>query len=261
MGKNPHTTQRRPQSPDGEPWWAVLADLALPTQCAGCGHTPARSPIRGLCRVCAPAFAGPVSAARPAKPPAALPPVFALAPYLEPVPEVIIAQKERGRLDLAGPLGRQLARAVLAAADEAGRGAPAIPGAPAGAWLVPVPSTRAAGRRRGQDPVLRMARSAAAALRADGRPAAVLAALRHTRGVADQAGLSRAARAANLAGALAVRASAARRLADRPVILVDDVLTSGATLAEAARAIRVIGGVPFGAAVLAATCLRPAAFP
>lgn len=254
-------------------------DLALPTQCAGCAAATGRGAarpggaygvMRGLCRRCAAAFDAAPLAARPARPPAGLPAVFALAPYLEPVPEVIIAQKERGRLDLAMPLGRRLARAAAVALDcGAPRREDAVPegrdaderpiwtGGAAQAWIVPVPSSRAAGRRRGQDPVLRMARAAAAELRAQGRAVAVLAALCHAREVADQAGLGRAARAENVAGALAVRASVAARLTRCPVILVDDVLTSGATLAESARAVRAVGADPAGAAVIAATCLRP----
>jgi predicted amidophosphoribosyltransferase len=50
-----------------------------------------------------------------------------------------------------------------------------------------------------------------------------------------------------------VRSAAASRLAQRPAVLIDDVTTSGATLAEAARAIRAAGGRPIGAAVIAAT--------
>jgi predicted amidophosphoribosyltransferase len=173
-----------------------------------------------------------------------VPPVHALAAYLDPVPEIIIAQKEHGRLDLAKPLGLELARAAEAAA--------------AGAdpfWLVPVPSTHAATVRRGQDPMLRMARVAAARLRTSGRAVAVLPALTHRRRVADQVGLGSRARAENLDGALAVRASSARLLGERPVVLLDDVMTSGATLAEAARALRAAGNAPVGAAVLAATRL------
>jgi predicted amidophosphoribosyltransferase len=228
-------------------WGLVLADLILPMECAGCGRSRSRSALPGLCTLCALSLSGPPVPARVpggARGRGALPPVHALAAYLEPVPEIIVAQKEHGRLDLARPLGRELARAAEAAAA----GADPL-------WLVPVPSTRAATVRRGQDPVLRMARVAAARLRASGRAAAVLPALTHRRRIADQAGLGRAARAENLAGALAVRASSARLLGERPVVLVDDVVTSGATLTEAARALRAAGNAPVGAAVLAATRL------
>jgi predicted amidophosphoribosyltransferase len=229
-------------------WGLVLADLILPAECAGCAESRSRSALPGLCTLCALSLAGPPLQARPPRGEEGfvrVPPVHALAAYLDPVPEIIIAQKEHGRLDLARPLGRELARAAEAAAA----GADPV-------WLVPVPSTRAATVRRGQDPMLRMARVAAARLRASGRAAAVLPALTHRRRVADQAGLGRGARAENLDGALAVRASSARLLAERPVVLLDDVMTSGATLAEAARALRAAGNSPVGAAVLAATRLN-----
>ena len=228
-------------------WGLLLADLLLPAECAGCGESRSRSALPGLCTLCALSLSGPPVPARLPRTGegwSRLPPVHALAAYLDPVPEIIIAQKEHGRLDLAKPLGLELARAAEAAAA----GADPL-------WLVPVPSTRAATVRRGQDPMLRMARVAGARLRASGRSAAVLPALTHRRRVADQAGLGRGARAENLDGALAVRASSARLLGERPVVLLDDVLTSGATLAEAARALRAAGNAPVGAAVLAASRL------
>jgi hypoxanthine phosphoribosyltransferase len=70
-------------------------------------------------------------------------------------------------------------------------------------------------------------------------PARVLAALRQRRAVADQAGLDSRRRLANLAGALEVPAGARALLASGGrIVLVDDVMTTGASLAEAARAIR-----------------------
>jgi predicted amidophosphoribosyltransferase len=226
-------------------WWTTLLDLVLPAECAGCGHTGSADVHHGLCGTCALTLTGPPIPARPPRRPAGLPPVHALAPYREPVADIIVAHKERNRLDLARPLGRRLTRAVLAASPEA-----------TAVWLVPAPSARSSVRRRGQDPVRRMARVAAAEIRALGRAANVLPALRHQRHVADQVGLTRQQRAQNLHGALAVRPAAAARLAQRPAILIDDVMTSGATLAEAARAIRAAGGRPVGAAVIAAAGLR-----
>jgi predicted amidophosphoribosyltransferase len=238
MGGN--LTERRRRT-----WWTALLDLVLPAECAGCGRTGSADVAEGLCGSCAFALSGPPTAVRPARRPGGLPPVHALAPYREPVPDIVIAHKEHGRLDLARPLGRQLARAALAASPDA-----------APVWLVPAPSARATTRRRGQDPVRRMARAAAAELRALGRTANVLAALRHGRPVTDQVGLTHEQRTRNLAGALIVRPAAATRLGLRPVILIDDVMTSGSTLAEAARALRAAGARPVGAAVLASTRFR-----
>jgi predicted amidophosphoribosyltransferase len=226
-------------------WWSTLLDLVLPAECAGCGHTGSADVTQGLCTACAFAFSGPPTVVRPLRRPRGLPAVHALAPYREPVPDIVIAQKEHGRLDLARPLGRQLARAARAASLDSDP-----------VWLVPAPSARATVRRRGQDPVRRMACVAAAELRALGRTADVLSVLRHSRAVSDQVGLTHEQRARNLAGALTVRPAAVARLALRPVVLVDDIMTSGATLADAARAIRAVGGRPVGAAVLAATRFR-----
>lgn len=226
-------------------WWTTLLDLVLPAECAGCGRTGSLDVTEGLCGACTSALGGPPTTVRPVRRPAGLPTVHALAPYRDPVPDIIIAQKEYGRLDLARPLGHHLARAALAAADNS-----------SSLWLVPAPSARSSIRRRGQDPVCRMARVAAGELRALGRSANVLPALRHCRAVSDQVGLTHVERARNLAGALTVRPVARSRLPLRPVVIVDDVMTSGSTLAEAARAIRAGGGRPVGAAVLAATRFR-----
>jgi predicted amidophosphoribosyltransferase len=69
---------------------------------------------------------------------------------------------------------------------------------------------------------------------------------------AEQKALSIRARAANREGSL----RAVRRLDGRRFLLVDDVLTTGATLGEAARALRAAGGSVVGAATLAYTPRR-----
>ncbi|MFD4974022.1 ComF family protein [Streptomyces sp. NPDC058424] len=55
--------------------------------------------------------------------------------------------------------------------------------------------------------------------------------------MADQSGLTSRQRLENLAGALEVTAGGARLLLSEPVVLIDDVMTTGASLAEAARAV------------------------
>ncbi|KUL49526.1 phosphoribosyltransferase, partial [Streptomyces sp. NRRL F-4489] len=118
--------------------------------------------------------------------------------------------------------------------------------------LVPVPSARAAVAGRGHDPVRRIARTAAAELRRAGAEVWTPAVLRQRRAVADQAGLSARQRLVNVAGALEVPGAARRLLAGARVVLVDDLVTTGATLAEAVRAVRAAGGRVSGAAVVAA---------
>jgi predicted amidophosphoribosyltransferase len=219
-------------------------DLLIPQPCAGCDV-----PGGLLCGACTDQLAGPARLHLPSPLPVGLPPPFAVAPYAGPVRQLIVAHKERGLSGLTRPLGTALARAALTAAP---RDVPLI--------LVPVPSSAASVRRRGHDPTLRLAEEAAhqatRAMTADGsrtrEGVTCVQALRHRRRVADQAGLTATARAENLTDAL----QAHPHLAGRKVIVVDDVITTGATLTEAARALRAAGAEVPATAVIAATQRR-----
>lgn len=107
--------------------------------------------------------------------------------------------------------------------------------------LVPVPSARRQVRARGHDPTRRIALAAAGRLRRAGVPARVAPVLRLRRAVRDQAGLGARQRRENLAGALEACPGAARLTDGAVLVLVDDLITTGATLAEAARAVRAAG--------------------
>jgi predicted amidophosphoribosyltransferase len=150
----------------------------------------------------------------------------------------VLRYKERGRRDLARPLGAVLGSAVRLLLGEDGRGPVAV---------VPVPSSAAAVRARGFDHVDRLAHCAALPV-----GARIVRAVRLSRRVADSAGLSAAARAANLDGAMVALPQSCRR----PAVVVDDVTTSGATLREAVRALTAAGWPVLGAAVVAATPRR-----
>lgn len=236
-------------------WWQDLTDLVLPAECGGCGR-----PRTVLCAACRTALSGaPPRRVRPAPEPAGLPPVHAAARYEDEVRAALLAHKERGALALSRPLGAALAGAVrsglrVARADT--RGDPETAGAPAPyggcggpggpVLLVPVPSARRAVRARGHDPARRIAYAAAGELRRAGVPARVLSALRQRRAVADQSGLGSRQRLANLAGALTVAPGCGRLLRGGRVVLVDDLMTTGASLAEAARAVRAVRTGPDG---------------
>ncbi|WP_062203700.1 ComF family protein [Streptomyces sp. NBRC 109706] len=223
-------------------WWREISSLVLPTECAGCG--------RGRSAVCAGCVAelgtGRARQVRPTPRPAGLPPVWAATAYADRARGMLLAHKERGMLGLAGPLGAALARSARAAAVASG-GEPGPGAVPL--VLVPVPSARLAVARRGHDPTRRIALRAAARLRRDGLAVRVLPALRFVRPVLDQVGLAAPERAANLAGALGVRPGPS--LVGVPVLVVDDVVTTGASLAEAARTLRRAGALVWGGAVVA----------
>lgn len=242
-----------------------LVGVVLSVECGGCGGHAS-----SLCPGCRARLAGP---ARPltltAGPSAGA--AWAVAPYVGEVRQIVVSWKDRGRHDLTGPLAGALASAVLALLVEAVRGTRdnpcsdddgcppfRLPSAGVGepVFLVPVPSNSRARRDRGADVVLRLALRAARRVRAQGVPVRVLPALRLGCPVADQAGLSRAGRLRNVSGTMRLTAGAGRIVAGRRFVIVDDVITTGATAREAVRVLSGAGAVPLGVAAVCATPLR-----
>lgn len=215
-------------------------DLLLGGACVGC-----RRPGLALCQQCAGGLVRMPFATAPDPTPPGWPLTYAVNDYDGVVKAAILAHKEDGRLALARPLGSALAWAVLGLLS-------AAPHPVASLTLVPAPSSPSAVRSRGHDPLLRIARVAVRRLR-DAEVAAncapVVAAVRR---VADQSGLSAVDRTRNLAGAFRVSRGAPTGC----VVVVDDVVTTGATAAETTRALRAAGVDVRGVAVVAATARR-----
>ncbi|GAB3703544.1 hypothetical protein GCM10028815_12600 [Mariniluteicoccus flavus] len=160
--------------------------------------------------------------------------------YDGPARTLVASAKDGGVWSAAGPLADRLALAVGSL----------VPGP---VVLVPVPSSPAAVRRRGRDAVRHLARLTARRL---GGGVRVVPALAQRRRVADQGGLDSAGRSANLAGSLVAARWVCGRPMAGPVVVVDDVITTGATVAEAVRALEAAGVEVAGVAAVAATVLR-----
>jgi ComF family protein len=210
--------------------WRVLRDacqdaltFVLPVACAGCGE-----PDTALCDRC-------TASVRPTPVIRRLPcglPVTSAVRFDDVPARVLRALKQDGRTGLARPLGRALAAAVQAA------------GATGDVVFVPVPTSRAAMRRRGYRVVELLMHHA-------GIPVTRL--LRHARTTSDQRALGRSERAANVQGSLVAAAAGGMR-----VVIVDDVLTTGATLTEARRALLAAGAEVVAGITVASTPRRMA---
>jgi predicted amidophosphoribosyltransferase len=226
---------------------AALANLVWPVDCAGCG-----SPDAALCPRCAGAFAGlPFAVHLPAatRSPGS-PRVWGLAGYGGTAARLIVAWKDRGRADLSWPLGQALARAVDACREGAGWQGTGMEGE---VWLVPMPARRAALRARGANLSLDLARAAA---RASGEGVRAAGVLRHVRTVRDQVGLDAADRVHNVSGSFGIRRRAGPSLNGRRCIVVDDIVTTGASVAEAVRVLTLGGSQVVGVCCLSVTFRR-----
>jgi predicted amidophosphoribosyltransferase len=232
--------------------WDVAADLVLGSACVVCGR-----PGRVLCPSCRAALPHRGVPHSPTPAPPGLAPSFAAGRYEGDLRALVNAHKERRAFALARPLGHVLASVVADLLDEVPG-----PGATSPVALVPVPSRRGVVRSRGHDPLLRLTRHASGQLRRRGRTMSVRRLLQPTRTVRDQAGLDAHSRAANLAGSLrATRAATAARaggvrMPGSWLVVVDDVLTTGATAREAQRALEAAGHTVVGVATIAATGRR-----
>lgn len=192
-----------------ELWQGLLACLS-PLRCPGCDAES--SPGPGFCPACAPLLEpAPLELQAPA-------PVAAGFAYGGPMADAIARLKYGGRTDLAPALGQLLASAALPYAGRVD-------------CVIALPLFPRRLHARGFNQSALLARYAADAL---GVPldSRVLWRVRDT---AVQAGLTRERRISNVRGAFRARPIAAR------VLLIDDVHTTGATLASAASALEAAG--------------------
>jgi len=209
-----------------------VLDLVLPLECGGCG-----APGTRWCDTCAAALR--VADDQPhlvtlrADPGV---PVFALGRYAGTRREAILALKEHGRTDLVLPLARALALGVHRLLSW---GVVDLP-----LTVVPAPTRGSAARRRGGDPVAKVATIAT-----QHHPAVtVVPALRMKALVRDSVGLDSGNRERNVAGRVVLRARPPR---NTDVLLVDDIVTTGATAAESVRTLQTSGAHVVGVLTLA----------
>lgn len=222
------------------------ASAALPSQCAVCHAWPAQP----LCEACVARFAQPrprcggcalpvpagverCGACIKEAPPLDL--CLAAVPYEYPWSSLVTRYK------FGASPGWSAALALLM------RSTPwAEPALEAADLVLPLPLSHERLRQRGFNQALELARHLAPGkTRAD-----VLQRLRDTPA---QSALPREARLRNVRGAFGVAEDRAREVADRHVLLVDDVMTSGATLFGAAQALRAAGAARITGLVLART--------
>ncbi|ORV18662.1 ComF family protein [Mycobacterium celatum] len=197
-----------------------MLDLVLPLECGGCG-----APSTRWCDTCANELV-PIPDAPHVVTPRVDPlvPVFALGRYAGARRNAIVAMKDRGRADLIKPLSHALAIGIHRLITWGLLDVPLS--------IVPAPTRRAAARQRGGDPVTRMATAAVK----NHPDITVVPALRMKALARDSASLGTAERERNITG---------RVLLQKPVrgevLLVDDIVTTGATACESVRILHAAG--------------------
>lgn len=206
--------------------WESYADLFLGRCCRGC-----RQAGSAICSSCRAALLDIHLVLTPGGVP-----VMAAGRYEDQLKRLLLAYKERHELGLAGSLAALLATAVHSKPEWV-----------RGVALAPVPSSSSAVRRRGYDHMRVLAGSCRRQLKRSDARQPVLVRTRWIAKVRDQSALPAAERSANVA--FAMSASTPRR--DTQVLVIDDIITTGATIDEAARALAAAGWDVVGGVVLA----------
>ena len=226
---------------------ALFLSVLVPSRCAGCGAARRGAGGGGICAACweaLPRFAPETTCRLCALPTGggicrgcenAPPPIagaVAFGPYQGALRRLVHALKFGGHDILVPPAAARLAPEVRRAGLDAVEA------------VVPIPSTRGRNRERGYDPAALLGEELARRLKRRLLPALV-----RVKETPPQSLLNAAERRANVAGAFRARASAA----GRSLLVVDDVLTTGATAFSAADALRASGARRVAVAVLART--------
>lgn len=221
----------------------------LAPRCALCGSAPGEPVCAGCaadflptdvhrCRVCALRL-GPATGdlcGRCLRDPPAFDATLTLADYAPPIDGLVVALKFGHRLEVARTLGELLGRRIAQAV-------------PADALLTAVPLAFERQRERGFNQALEIARAAARASGLRLLPHALLR-VRHRPA---QEGLTLDERRRNVRGAFAVARVSEPGIAGSTLVVIDDVLTSGSTLDEAARVLKRAGAAAVINAVAART--------
>ena len=160
----------------------------------------------------------------------------------------IIAHKERGARSLTAPLGVLLAMAITTLELGPAPGEHLV--------LVGIPPHRSSLQQRGADTVELIARQAARTLGASGQPTIVRGGLRRQTDHGRHVGRSARDRRTAILGSFAATADRGMRLREARIVIVDDVITTGATAFEAVRALTTAGLQISGIAAVADTPLH-----
>lgn len=219
-------------------------DLVLMGECALCAaHLQGRAALCAPCAVEVDSQTFPAAQRTQPDPAPSGFPACATAASGDAVRGLVTAWKDHGRTDLQPILTALLAQALSGVVDEADL--------TRARWrdgailLVPAPISALARRRQGQAPMLDLARTVLT------EDFALVDALVLTRVVADQSRLGWRERARNVGGSMGVRTAAVERICGADCVVVDDIVTTGATLTEASRALLEAGA----RTVQAATCI------
>lgn len=221
---------QRPPNPSARNWLQPLLELVFPTRCLGCGcpgevwcarcNATLELLCGPLCAFCGEPLSGRSVCRRCASAEFTFP-VRSFARYRGPLARALVGLKYRPSTDMARLMGDWLAQVVLRAG-----------------WrpdlALPVPLGRARQRRRGYNQVALITSSLAGSLGIEFRPTAI----QRARETPSQVGLDAEARRRNVQGAFQATPQAVEH---KSVCLVDDLMTTGATLAACAEAVRLAG--------------------